>query len=103
VSDTATLLTAASLVISACTPILLAIIARKQALATTAAATKVEDVRRDLADQSMALGNDVRAIHTAVNSERTKLLAKLEEMHREIAGLRADNAALKQSAKDRTE
>lgn len=97
----AVLLTAVSVVISALTPILLAIIARRQAQNLHETAARVAEVKTDLSVTSNALAQNVETIHVAVNSERTKMLEKLEAMHREIAGLREDNAALTQSAKDK--
>lgn len=105
-----TIILSFTMMITALTPILLALINRKQGLAlknseiarnaVVDAARKVETVRTDLATKTDSLSNDVRSIHKAVNSERTAMLEKLEMMHREIQTLSADKASLIQAADD---
>jgi len=72
--DWRTLMAGVTLMITALTPILLALIARRQ----TKAADKVELVRTDLATSTSKQTVEIQAIHKAVNSERAEMQRKLD-------------------------
>lgn len=95
------LLTGLSLLIGAASPIILAIIARKQTtiqaenrkanavqvVAQVAAASDRAEIKEDLAASTRATHEKVESIHVAVNGERLEMLRKIEGLHIEITRL----------------
>lgn len=64
------------------------------------AAKKVEEVRDTLETTSSNLNDNIEKIHVAVNSERTAMLAKIEDMHTVILGLTQRNRALEEKTNE---
>lgn len=95
---------ALALLISALSPIILALIYRRQEVimtnakeASTQAADRAETVRRDLVNTAANTDEKLEHIKTSVNSERTAMIERLEAMHAEILLLRATPDADKSS------
>jgi len=78
----------ASLLLSCLTPIILALIAVWQAKMMRAAAVKVEEVKTELKISGTTLKKDVESIHTAVNSEREKMVNEIRALNAVILELR---------------
>jgi len=120
-----TIILAVTTLVTAMTPIMLAVINRRQTRAaaimadgvervrtdlktntaeyisqSAMAASRVESVRTDLRQQAVASNAQLNAIHTAVNSERSAMLEKLEVMHKAIQLLTADKLSLQQQIHD---
>jgi hypothetical protein len=122
-ADAQTWLTGAALLVSAMSPILLALINRTQRQGIKAAAEKAEEVRTDLREtahvqsqelqataqkveavrvdlreQGAVQTQEIKAIHTAVNSERAAMVAEIAALRKELLGVSQDKAVLQADA-----
>lgn len=108
--DAQTLILGATALVTAATPIMLAIINRRQAKADVATATKVDEVRADLQTKTDGVSEKLDKIDHNVNAERSAMIAELKAMHekhieelaklnRVISDLTRDKATLEERQK----
>lgn len=67
---------------------------QRAAVKVDQAAVKVEEVKTQLASNQDAVGDQLKTIHTAVNSERTTMIDRLEQYHKEVLRLTTANVKL---------
>ena len=87
-------------VVTAFTPVMLAILAYRQRAMAEAAASRVEAVRADLRTTAGATDQKLEAIRKSVDGERTKMVERFEAMHAEILRLTSANVTLRTEARN---
>ncbi len=83
-----TVILSLGVLITALSPIILAVINRNQKAAAVRAADAVETVRLDLASNSANTDAKLEHIKDSVNSERTAMIERIEALHAEVLALR---------------